>query len=124
MRVWGYRILNVLGHILHLGIVGFIVVGWIPRTLRPWHLGLIALTLAAWIVFGACPLTEAQWAVRRRLGLGKDSSGPYIPFLIRKLTRRPVDTARIDKAVTFFSAGLALLSLGLNAADLWARLGR
>ncbi|MGH7441432.1 MAG: DUF2784 family protein [bacterium] len=120
LRTRGYQALNLLCHALHLALIAFLALGWMAPVLRPYHLGLIALTLASWLSFGYCPLTEAQWWIRKKLGL-KGSSGPYVPFFIQKFRREPVNSQKIDKVATNLGGLIGVLSLALNVADFLSR---
>jgi hypothetical protein len=109
----GLRILNVLFHLLHITIIFFLLLGWIFPSTRLLHLIFIICTLGSWVISGSCPLTELHWRIRRAAAL-PPVAGPYIPYLLSRLMRRPVDTRNLDKGVVMITVVIALASAFLN----------
>jgi hypothetical protein len=66
--------LNVLFHLIHLGIIFFFLFGWLwQKTLLP-HFFLSILILLSWCGlglfygFGYCLVTDIQWKIKKRMG--------------------------------------------------------
>lgn len=60
--------------IVHLGIIGFNLLGWIWRKTRRLHLIILLITAASWLILGIwygigyCPFTDWQWQIKKELG--------------------------------------------------------
>ncbi len=67
-------LLDILLTFIHLSIVLFNLLGWIPKASRKAHLVSIVLTAASWFLLGIwfgmgyCPFTDWQWSVKQKLG--------------------------------------------------------
>ncbi len=112
----GWRLLNFALHALHLGVIGFTLVGWIWPSTRPWHLVLCALTACSWFVLGPilgqpgfCFLTGFQQRLWSHLGRG--AQGNYMSYLFKRLTGRVPNVKAIDRATQAVFYACALLSL-------------
>ena len=106
-----YKILDVFFLIFHLGLVLFILTGWIWRTTRRWHLAVVLLTLASWFLLGLkhgigyCPLTDWHFQVLKKLGETNLPSS-YISYIITRFTGITVSQKLVDivTAVAAFGA--------------------
>jgi hypothetical protein len=105
----------------HTALMFFLVLGWISRRTRPWHLAACLLTAASWTLlgirygFGYCFLTDWHWMVRQRMG--KDMPQSFIKHLFDLVTGWDWDPALID-IITVTSFGLAfVLTAALNWRD-------
>lgn len=98
------RIMNILLHALHLGIVLLIGIGWLFCNMRLPTLALQAAVLFSWYVLGPlsgnrpgfCLVTDIQWRLHRRLGL-PERAGGYVKHLLDSLTGRDLDPALVDR---------------------------
>ncbi len=95
------RIANAALHLLHLGVIGFTLIGWIWPTTRPFHLIIVGLTLGSWFILGPiigqpghCFLTGFQHRIWQRMGNQKRPN--YMSYLAERLTGRPANVKRID----------------------------
>src|SRR2546428_5981250 len=76
--------------LVHLALIGFVLVGWLPRRTRRAHLIVAVLVAASWLGLGAwyglgyCPLTDWQWQVRPQMG-ARDLPSSFIEDLLSRL---------------------------------------
>jgi len=101
------------------------MVGWIfPRT-RPWHLGLVALTLGSWLVLGLgfgyglgyCFLTDWHWDIMRARGQ-TNLPGSYTELLAEFLTSTDIPLPLVSTWTAGVFAGVVGISILLNLWDL------
>ncbi len=113
------RLLDVLFYAVHLAVVLFITLGWIPPVTRMAHLVFISLTLGSWYILGIwkgrgyCPLTDWHWMVKAS-GEGKRPEGPFIHTLAEKISGRKLKVTTVNGSVEALTWALAALSLYLN----------
>jgi hypothetical protein len=103
------RMLDMLLHAAHLGLIACALLGWLPRRLLPFHLFFIVVIWASWIGLGLyvghlgyCVLTDWQWQVKWALG-ERDLPSSYIEYLLRSLWPEDIDDALVSNvtAVVF-----------------------
>lgn len=117
-----YYLLNTLFHLLHSGIILFVMTGWAVPAWRLWHLMLVVLTLGSWFILGRwkgagyCPVSDWHWRLKRSMG-GGAPEGSYILLLLRILTRREPDPVAVDKTVVAGTMLILAVSLLLNIRD-------
>lgn len=98
------HIVNIALHILHLGIVLGVGLGWLFCETRLATLALQAAILISWFAIGPlsgnklgfCLVTDIQWRLRRGIGL-PERAGGYVKHLLDGLTGRDLDPALVDK---------------------------
>jgi hypothetical protein len=111
--------LDVLLTLVHFGIVGFNLFGWIPKATRKAHFISIVLTAASWFILGIwfgtgyCPFTDWQWRVKERLG-ERNLPANFIEYYAEKITGKDFDPAIINNLITICFALAALLSIYVN----------
>lgn len=114
-----YLLLNALFHLVHVGIIGFVLLGWLIPEARLAHLALSLLTLGSWFILGRwlgegyCPVSDWHWKIKASIGEGRPE-GTYITFLLRKLTGRSLDSRQVDRIVVVVTFTVTALSLILN----------
>lgn len=114
-----YPILNLLCHLVHGGVVVFLMVGWLFPPLRAAHLALVFLTLGSWFILGRwfgvgyCPITDWHWKLKDALGEGRPKEA-YIHMVLQKIARRKFEAAAVDKVVVLSTLAVTALSLALN----------
>ena len=112
---------DVLLTIVHLVIIFFNLVGWIPAPTRKAHLVSIILTAASWFLLGLwfgigyCPITEWQWQVKEKLG-ETNLPASFIKYYGDKLTGKDLDPSMIDTITAACFALAAVMSLYVNFA--------
>lgn len=113
------RLLDLLLTLLHLGIIGFNLAGWIlPRTRRA-HLVLVAVTTASWLILGIwygigyCPLTDWQWRIKEQLG-ARNLPPSYVTWLAEALSGRRFPDALVNTCTAVSFGAAALLSVYFN----------
>lgn len=81
--------LNVVLHLLHSGMVLFVLLGWIWRPLLTAHRSLLIVIWLSWIglgwlvgYYGYCILTDYHWQLGRAMG-DTDLPPSYIEYLLR-----------------------------------------
>lgn len=110
-----YKLLDAFFLIFHLGLVLFILTGWMWRRTRRWHLAAVLLTLASWFLLGLkygmgyCPLTDWHFQVLRKLGEA-NLPNSYISYIITRFTGMSVS----QKLVDIITAGAAFTALGAS----------
>lgn len=120
-----WQALDIAFLIGHTALMFFLVLGWIARRTRPWHLLACLLTAASWTLlglrygFGYCFLTDWHWMVRQQRG-HYDMPNSFIKYLFDLVTGWDWDPMLID-IITVGSFALAfLLTAVLNGRD-WRR---
>jgi hypothetical protein len=104
--------------LVHLALVLFNLLGWLPQRTRKAHLTCIALTWTSWIAlgffygFGYCPLTDWHWEVRQARGL--DMPNNYIKFLIDNLFGVNSHPELVDLGTLLGGIGALAASLYVN----------
>ncbi len=110
-----YKLLDVFFLVFHLGLVLFILTGWLWQRTRPWHFAVVLLTLASWFLLGLrfgigyCPLTDWHFQVLRKMG-ETNLPGSYISYLITRYTGIIVSQMLAD----IVTAGAAFGALGAS----------
>ncbi len=120
------RCLDIAFFAFHSLFILFILLGWIWRRTRPWHLLAAALTACSWFGlglrygFGYCPCTDWHWQVRERLGY-TDLPRSYIKFLLDTFTGADWPAAWVDGVTVTLFFVMFLLSAALQARSLRRR---
>lgn len=113
------RLFDILLTIIHLAIVFFNLLGWMPRRTRKAHFISIILTAASWFVLGIwfgmgyCPFTEWQWNVKEQLG-EKNLPPNFIEYMAEKLTGYDFSYGLVNKVIAISFTLAALLSVYVN----------
>ena len=113
------QVLNTLLTIVHLGIIGFNLFGWIPRATRKAHLVSLLLTAASWFLLGIwfgmgyCFFTDWQWKVKEKLG-ERNLPGNFIEYFSERITGNDFDPLFINNAIAVGFAIAVLLSVYVN----------
>jgi hypothetical protein len=108
--------------VVHLAIVLANLLLWLPRSLRRWHLGLLALTSASWFGLGAiygvgyCVLTDWHWAIKRARGIEVRPSS-FIHHLLVDGLGLPFSQSFVDTSTALTFACVVCLSIVLNVRD-------
>jgi len=113
------HILDFLLTILHLMIVGFNLLGWIPRRTRRAHIAVVALTAASWFILGIwygmgyCPVTDWQWDVKTQLG-ERSLPASFITYFAEKWTGLEFSDSFVNTWTGVLFAMAAAISIYLN----------
>lgn len=113
------RFLDILLTVVHLGIIGFNLFGWIWPKTRKLHFIFVLLTAGSWLILGIwfgmgyCPVTDWQWDVKYQLG-ETNLPNSFIKYYVDKLTGKNFDAAFIDAVTATSFAVAALLSIYFN----------
>src|SRR5947209_1654024 len=113
------KFLDILFTILHLAIILFNLLGWIPKSTRRGHFIVVLLTAASWFLLGIwfgigyCPVTDWQWQVKEKLG-ERNLPNSFIEYYAEKLTGRNFDPGFVDTITATAFAIAALLSIYVN----------
>ena len=107
-------------HMLHTGLIIFLLVGWKIPAWRKLHLTLALLVWLSWVILGLmvghigyCPLTDWHWQLKQSMGI-YNLPPSYIEYLYWKLGGGDVS----DKRVANLTAAVMVL---VTAASLWLR---
>ena len=111
-----YQILDILLHILHSGMVLFMLFGAFYRPWVKWHFIFVIMIWISWLVLGAyvgtygyCPLTDVQWHVKNQLG--EYSLPPsYIEYVYKIATGRDVDNQLMSNIIAAVMIVISLFS--------------
>ena len=97
LKLW-----NTTFHFLHIALILFVLVGWIPEPLRVALLILCGLILLSWFGIGLiirkpgfCLITEIQYRIRKKLGIQMAPQG-YMVYLGEKMTGRAISETRME----------------------------
>ena len=103
------EMLNLVLHVVHLGIIIFSVVGWIFSATRIANLLLLLSILFSWHVlgpllgknniYGYCLVTDIQWHLKKRLGHTVPEWG-YMKYLADRITGRSVNEVLVERITT------------------------
>lgn len=114
-----YRPLNALFHLLHLGIILFVMLAWSVPVLLPWHLLLTSLTLVCWFVLGLwlgigfCPLSHWHWQLKQEHDSGRPRES-YIHYVVQKASGRQFEGDLLDRLVVACTLLLFCVSVWRN----------
>lgn len=115
-------LLDIFFVIFHSSLILFVLVGWVWKSTRKAHLGVVSLIMGSWFGlgsvdgFGYCPCTDWHWQVRMELG-HPDMPNSYVKFLIDSITGLEVPAGLADE-ITAVCFGLAVVaSLYTNWRD-------
>ena len=105
--------------VLHLLIICFNLLGWIPIAARRAHFYFAMVTLSCWTILGIwfglgyCPITDWQWKVKEKLG-ETNLPGSFIKYFADKIFDHNFNTDLIDALtlICFFTA--IVISVWLN----------
>lgn len=105
-------------HAMHVGLIVFLLLGWVWRPLHKLHMLAVVIVWLCWLVlgwmaghFGYCLLTDWHWQVKQALGeTGLPRS--YIDYMYQKLTGHTPD-AQLVYWLT------AAIMLACSVASVW-----
>src|SRR5688500_12588354 len=95
------ELLDIFYTAVHFVIIGFNLLGWIPKRTRKVHLVFAGLTLGSWFILGIwygmgyCPVTDWQWEVKRQLGEG-NLPASFVEYYAEKISGMDVSTTLVD----------------------------
>lgn len=107
--------LDILLTIVHLIIVGFNLLGWIPKKTRRLHFWFAMVTLGCWTILGIwfglgyCPVTDWQWQVKKQLG-EQNLPASFIKYFADKVTGMDISPTLID----VLTLGLFLIAIAIS----------
>lgn len=107
--------LDILLTIVHLIIVGFNLLGWIPKKIRRLHFWFAMVTLGCWTILGIwfglgyCPVTDWQWQVKKQLG-EQNLPASFIKYFADKVTGMDISPTLID----VLTLGLFLIAIAIS----------
>lgn len=113
------QLLDVFLTIIHLVIILFNLLGWIPVYTRRAHLVSILLTAASWFLLGIwfgigyCPITEWQWKIKEKLG-ETNLPGSFIKYYGDKITGSNLSPAFVNNITAICFALAFTLSIYMN----------
>jgi len=111
--------MDVLFTILHLSIILFNLLGWIPKKTRKAHLIVVALTFASWFVLGIwygwgyCFLTDWHWRVKEKLG-EENLPNSFIKYMADKITGKDIDAGLVDLFTIMVFIFIILITIYVN----------
>lgn len=111
-----YKILDILLHIAHSGLVLFMVFGIFYKPWAKWHFIAVIMIWISWLLvgsyvgtYGYCPLTEMQWNVKRHLG--EYSLPPsYIEYVYTTATGQDVDNKLMSNIIAAVMLVITMVS--------------
>ena len=113
------QVLDIFFTILHLGIIGFNLLGWIWPKARKAHLICLALTAISWFILGIwygwgyCPVTDWQWKVKEKLGeTGLPNS--FVEYFAEKISGKNFNTSLVNNVTLFTFVAAILLAVYFN----------
>ena len=112
-------LLDILLTVVHVAIVFFNLLGWIPQKTRKAHLVAILLTAGSWLVLGIwygigyCPFTDWQWNVKEQLG-EKNLPSNFIEYMLERIMGIPVSSTLANRLIVVCFSTAALLSVYVN----------
>ena len=98
--------MNILFHLIHLGIIFFFLFGWLWQKTLTAHFILAILILLSWCGlgllygFGYCLVTDIQWKIKKRMG-DEPSTEYYIKYMLDKLTGLDTNPNRVNAITTY-----------------------
>jgi hypothetical protein len=113
------RFLDVLLTVVHLAIVAFNLLGWIPRSTRRAHFISILVTAACWFLLGIwygmgfCPVTEWHWNVKAKLG-EQNIPNNFIEYIAEKVFGYDFDPQLVGTVIAVCFGLAAMLSVWVN----------
>lgn len=106
-------------HLLHSGLILFVLTGWLFRPLLAWHLLFLGFIWASWIVLGLyagnlgyCLLTDWHWQIKHALGQN-DLPESYLSWLYLHTTGQRANP-RIMSAVAAITLIFVSVMSGLR----------
>lgn len=115
-------LLDIFFVIFHSSLILFVLVGWVWKSTRKAHLGVVSLIMGSWFGlgsvhgFGYCPCTDWHWQVKRDLG-ESNLPGSYLKYYSDRLTGWDWNPATVDTIVLVVGLAAFLVSVGLNWRD-------
>ena len=113
------QVLDIFFTILHLGIIGLNLLGWIWPKTRKAHLICVALTAISWFILGIwygwgyCPVTDWQWKVKEKLGeTGLPNS--FVEYFAEKISGKNFNTSLVNNVTLFTFVAAILLAVYFN----------
>jgi len=118
-----YWPVNLLFHLLHIGVILFSMFAWLSPTLRPWHLLCQGGILVSWLGYGwwdgrwgNCAITDLHWLCKERFA-GRPSSNSYVQYWLHDKWHLNVDRQTADRIAFSIYGATTLLSLTLWLLD-------
>lgn len=124
MEVLG-TLADVVLTLIHVGVVLCILLAWIPRSTRGFHLLLVGVTAVSWFGLGLfyglgyCFLSDWHWQVKRWRGQ-EDLPGSFIHYALTRWLGLSLSETSTDVLVGLAFGLVSCLSLALNLGD-WRR---
>jgi len=113
------RFLDYFFLVFHTLLICFNLFAWIWKPLRRWHLAVISLTLASWVILGIwygwgyCPLTDWHWEVLRKIGENKLPNS-YIAYILKRLFGMEFKAETVDAFTLVFALLAWIFSIKVN----------
>ena len=98
--------MNILFHLVHLGIIFFFLFGWLWQKTLTAHFILSILILLSWCGlgllygFGYCLVTDIQWKIKKRMG-DEPSTEYYIKYMLDKMTGLNTNPNTVNAITTY-----------------------
>ena len=98
--------MNILFHLVHLGIIFFFLFGWLWQKTLTAHFILSILILVSWCGlgllygFGYCLVTDIQWKIKKRMG-DEPSTEYYIKYMLDKMTGLNTNPNTVNAITTY-----------------------
>ncbi len=115
-------VFDIFFHVLHLGVIGFNMLGWIFRRTRRMHLIFVGLTLGSWLVLGIwyglgyCFLTDWHWRILAARGRTQLPSS-YTELAGEFILQRNLDSSVVAQWTLWPFVVVIVLSLMLSIRD-------
>jgi len=112
-------LLNIFFHFLHIALILFNLLGWIPHKLRRAHLVSVLLTFISWFGLGIfygwgyCPITDWHWQIQRKMGI-TDLPYSYIKLLLDSISGLDLNVMLVDMITLCSFLAAFALSIWLN----------
>ena len=122
-----WRVSDIFFVAFHSSVIVFNLTGWIWKRTRKYNLILLLLTGLSWVVIGPiigtpgyCPLTEWHFNILEHLGK-TDLPDSYVKYLFDRITGLDSNPILIDRLTAFSFLAALVISIYLNARDLYGR---
>jgi len=114
-----YKVSDLALVVIHGVIIIFTLFGWILPATRLAHLCWIVVTLCCWYVLGIwfgmgyCPVTDLQWRLKKKMGIGRPEK-TFVQFWLERITRRAWTIRGADCLTEGITMVSGAISLALN----------